>query len=66
MLVFSRQLDESIKIGDQVQIRVVRVTASRVLLGIEAPRRVRVVRDEVRRPSATEIQDAPNRPRDDR
>lgn len=47
MLVLSRQLDESIMIGDSIRITVVDIRGDKVRLGIEAPRDVAVHRHEV-------------------
>ncbi|MEM6749210.1 MAG: carbon storage regulator CsrA [Planctomycetota bacterium] len=47
MLVLSRQRDETIMIGDQVEITVVDIRGDKVRLGINAPRTVEVHRKEV-------------------
>ena len=47
MLVLSRQKDESIVIGDDVEITVVDVRGGKVRLGITAPKSVSVHRREV-------------------
>ena len=47
MLVLSRQKDESIVIGDDVEITIVDVRGDKVRLGITAPREVSVHRREV-------------------
>ncbi|MBN1816174.1 MAG: carbon storage regulator CsrA [Sedimentisphaerales bacterium] len=47
MLVLSRQKDESIMIGDNVEITVVDVRGDKVRLGINAPREISVHRKEV-------------------
>lgn len=47
MLVLTRQKDESIMIGDDVEITIVDVRGDRVRLGINAPREVSVHRKEV-------------------
>ena len=47
MLVLSRQKDESIMIGDDVEITIVDVRGDKVRLGIVAPREVPVHRREV-------------------
>ena len=46
MLVLARKCGESIVIGDDVRIAVVRVKGNRVKLAIEAPREVSVERGE--------------------
>ena len=47
MLVLSRQRDESIIIGDNVQITVVDIRGDKVRLGIQAPTEIPVHRREV-------------------
>ena len=47
MLVLSRQKDESIMIGDNVEITIVDVRGDKVRLGINAPRDIPVHRREV-------------------
>ena len=47
MLVLSRQKDESIMIGDDVEITIVDVRGDKVRLGISAPKNIPVHRREV-------------------
>ena len=47
MLVLSRQRDESIMIGDDVEITIVDVRGDKVRLGITAPKRIPVHRREI-------------------
>ena len=47
MLVLSRQKDESIMIGDDVEITIVDVRGDKVRLGIKAPKTTSVHRTEV-------------------
>jgi carbon storage regulator len=47
MLVLSRQRDESIIIGDDIVVTVVDVRGDKVRLGIEAPTKIPVHRQEV-------------------
>ena len=47
MLVLSRQKDESIMVGDEVEITIVDVRGDKVRLGITAPRSIDVHRKEV-------------------
>jgi len=47
MLVLSRQRDESIVIGDDVEITIVDVRGDKVRLGITAPKHIAVHRREV-------------------
>jgi len=47
MLVLSRQRDETIMIGDEIQITVVDIRGDKIRLGITAPNRIAVHRKEV-------------------
>ena len=47
MLVLSRQKDESIMIGDDVEITIVDVRGGKVRLGITAPKDISVHRREI-------------------
>lgn len=47
MLVLSRQRDQSIVIGDDIEITIVDVRGDKVRIGINAPRHVSVHRKEV-------------------
>ncbi|MEM1226511.1 MAG: carbon storage regulator [Planctomycetota bacterium] len=53
MLVLSRKMDETIRIGDDVEITVLKIRNNQVRLGIRAPRDVRVLRGEL------QVTDAP-------
>ena len=48
MLVLTRKLMEKIQIGDEICVTVVRIEGGQVRLGIDAPRSVSIVRDELR------------------
>lgn len=48
MLIIRRKAGESLLIGPDVEIEVIDVSASRVKLGIHAPREVVILRKEVR------------------
>jgi carbon storage regulator len=50
MLVLSRKPGEGIQIGDDIRVVLVRASDGRARLGIEAPRDVSVVRDELVQP----------------
>ena len=47
MLVLSRQRDETIMIGDDIEITIVDIRGDKVRLGINAPRHIQVHRKEV-------------------
>jgi carbon storage regulator len=54
MLILTRRVGESIKIGDEVTVTVLGVQGSQVRLGIAAPRAVEVHREEVHARRAAE------------
>ena len=54
MLVLSRKWSETIQIGDDIRIVVVKVDRSQVRLGIEAPGHISVVRGELLDPDDRE------------
>jgi carbon storage regulator len=47
MLVLSRKESQRIRLGDSIVITVVRVAGDKVRIGIEAPRDMLVLRDEL-------------------
>ena len=47
MLVLTRKANQSIMIGDDIEVSVLSVLGEKVRLGIQAPRRVPVFRKEV-------------------
>jgi len=47
MLVLSRKINESIVIGDEIEVKIVDVTGRNVRIGINAPKDVTVHRKEV-------------------
>jgi len=47
MLILSRRVNEKIVIGEDIVVSVVEVRGDQVKLGIEAPRNVKVFRQEV-------------------
>lgn len=47
MLVLSRKKDESIMIGDQIELKILSVDGDQVKLGIVAPKNIKVYRSEV-------------------
>jgi carbon storage regulator len=48
MLVLSRKIGEKLVIGDNITVVVSRVAGNRVMLGIEAPQEVRIIRGELK------------------
>lgn len=47
MLILTRKLDESIMIGNDIEIKVVKVAGSQVHIGIKAPKTIAVYRHEL-------------------
>lgn len=64
MLILSRKLNERIVIGDNVEVSVVEIKGDHVKLGIDAPRSVKVFRQEVYQAIQAENQAAAQAPSD--
>ena len=47
MLILMRRPEESIIIGDNIKIKVLKIQGNQVHIGIEAPRDIEVYRDEI-------------------
>jgi len=47
MLILSRKIDEKIKIGENITITLIDVHGDQVKIGVEAPKNVKVFRQEV-------------------
>jgi len=47
MLVLSRKLDEKIKLGDDIEITIVAISGDTVRIGIDAPRNLKILRNEI-------------------
>ena len=47
MLILARKLNESIMIGDKIEISIIDIKGDQVKLGIQAPKHVKVYRQEV-------------------
>jgi carbon storage regulator len=47
VLVLSRKIDQSLNLGDDIVVTVLGIEGDRVKLGIEAPRSVTILRQEV-------------------
>lgn len=48
MLVLTRRKGEALKIGENIQIRILEVNGHQVRVGIEAPREIVILREELR------------------
>lgn len=47
MLILSRKIDEKIKIGNEITLTIIEVKGDQVKIGVEAPKNVKVFRQEV-------------------
>ncbi|MDD4565437.1 MAG: carbon storage regulator CsrA [Eubacteriales bacterium] len=47
MLVISRKAGESLIIGDQIKVTVISISGDKVTVGIDAPKDIRVAREEL-------------------
>ena len=47
MLILSRKVDEKIKIGNDITITIIELHGDQVKIGVEAPKDVKVFRQEV-------------------
>lgn len=57
MLVLSRRVGETVIVGDQVKVTVLRIIGTQVRLGIAAPKDIPVHREEIRKTMHTTIDD---------
>jgi carbon storage regulator len=58
MLILSRRLGESVTIGDDIVVTVVGISGNQIRLGINAPKAVRVLREEIYKTIQKENQSA--------
>ena len=58
MLILSRKVDEKIKLGDNSTITLIEVRGDQVKIGVEAPKNVKVFRQEVFNAIQTENREA--------
>ena len=47
MLILSRKTNQKIRVGDSIEITVIEVRGDQVKIGVEAPRSVKVCREEI-------------------
>ncbi len=47
MLILSRKINEKIKIGNEITISIIEIRGDQVKIGVEAPKDVKVFRQEV-------------------
>jgi len=60
MLILNRKLNDSIQIGDDIEVKIVAVEGDQVKIGIEAPKSVEVFRKEIYLKIQEENQEASN------
>ncbi len=64
MLVLTRKKNEAIKIGDDIEIKILSVDGDQIKLGIEAPKSVEIHRKEVYLDIQNQNSEAANIPSD--
>lgn len=47
MLILSRKIDEKINIGEEITLTIIEIRGDQVKIGVEAPKSVKVFRQEV-------------------
>ena len=47
MLILSRKTNQKIRIGDSIELTVIEIRGDQVKIGVEAPRSVKVFREEI-------------------
>lgn len=47
MLILSRKMNEKIRIGDEITVTIIEIRGDQVKIGVEAPKNVRVFRQEI-------------------
>ena len=71
MLVLSRQVGQSVRVGTDIVVTVVRISPNAVRLGIEAPKELNIAREEIDdgrsriQVSNADVEDLGRRPLDD-
>ena len=58
MLVLTRRLGQGVRIGLDIEVRVIRIDGDRVVLGFDVPREIPVLRSELFAEVADEVQRA--------
>jgi carbon storage regulator len=62
MLVLSRRIGEAITIADSIRVTVLSASGGKVRLGINAPRSVVILRDELANPKANGLKSLTTKP----
>ena len=58
MLILSRKMDQKIKIGEEITVTIIEIRGDQVKIGVEAPKNVKVFRQEIYNAIQTENQAA--------
>ena len=58
MLILSRKMDQKIKIGEEITVTIIEIRGDQVKIGVEAPKNVKVFRQEIYTPIQIENQAA--------
>ena len=66
MLILTRRVDERIFIGDDITLCVLDIEGNRVRLGLEAPKEIAILREEVRHRYTEEASNDSHHPKSDR
>ncbi|HUX92269.1 MAG TPA: carbon storage regulator CsrA [Ignavibacteriaceae bacterium] len=68
MLILTRKIDEEIKIGSEISIKVLSISEGQVKLGIAAPNNVEIFRGEIyqkiKQVTIEALQNSSNKPKD--
>jgi carbon storage regulator len=65
MLILTRRVDERIFIGDDITLCVLDIEGNRVRLGLEAPKEIAILREEVRHRYAEDASNDPHHSKPD-
>jgi carbon storage regulator len=55
MLALTRRTGQAVRIGPDIEVRVIRIDGDRVVLGFDAPREIAVIRSELLAEVAEEV-----------
>ena len=64
MLILKRKIDEEIKIGSDITIRILGVSENQVKIGIDAPKKIEVYRSEILEKVKESVLEAKERSKD--
>lgn len=64
MLILKRKLDEEIKIGSEITIKILGIADNQVKIGIEAPKTIEVYRSEILEKVKESVMQASERSKD--